>query len=187
MGLTAGDAGSRFGALNFQRSLIIFEIMEYGLMLSALRLPVNKKAIEVGIGVLRAHPFRKARGKGWGTCSYVGRSIYHIFSLQRGGPSMSRGNPAQAKAWTGHPREQNEPMVWATRPAPLEQQRLSLSGELPDAACISDFYCPTGLFIGTSVDAPHCCVMILLLLLCMTYQVPFDGRHTAKSALRSPS
>jgi hypothetical protein len=73
------------------------------------------------------------------------------------------------------------------RASPLEQQRLSLSGELPDAACISDFYCPTGLFIGTSVDAPHCCVMILLLLLCMTYQIPFDGRHTAKSALRSPS
>jgi len=44
-------------------------------MLSALRLPVNKKAIEVGIGVSRAHPFRKERGKGWGTHSYAGRRV----------------------------------------------------------------------------------------------------------------
>jgi len=90
---------------------------------------------------------------------------------------LERGAPS-------HSETTRRPKGWAS---PLEQQRLSLSRELPDAACMSDFYCPTGLFIGTSVDAPHCCVMTLLLLLCMTYQIPFDGRHTAKSALRSPS
>src|SRR5580700_5830006 len=89
MGLTAGDRGwtipfwdcdggprgerASFGALNFQRSLIIFEIMEYGLMLSALRLPVNKKArLSAGLGA-RTCPFGKGRVKGWGTHRYAGR------------------------------------------------------------------------------------------------------------------
>ena len=104
-------------------------------MLSALRLPVNKKAIEVGTGVSRAHPFCKERGKEWGTHSDAGRrvietglkgatrptlpSVPHLssFFVVGDGPSMSRGNPRPSEAWTGHPREQNEPMVWATRPS----------------------------------------------------------------------
>ena len=49
------------------------------------------------------------------------------------------------------------------------------------------FYCPTGLFTGISPDLPHCTWTTWLLLLCTTYQTPVDGRHTAKSALRSPS
>jgi hypothetical protein len=48
-------------------------------------------------------------------------------------------------------------------------------------------YCPTGLFIGMSVLIPHACAMLLPVLLWIAYQVPFDGRHTAKSVLPSPS
>jgi hypothetical protein len=48
-------------------------------------------------------------------------------------------------------------------------------------------YCPTGLFNGMSFGKPHCLLRVLWLWLCMTHQNPVDGRHTATSALRSPS
>jgi hypothetical protein len=48
-------------------------------------------------------------------------------------------------------------------------------------------YCPTGLFIGISVLAPQGFVRVVPLLLRTTNQVASDGRHTAKSALPSPS
>jgi|HubBroStandDraft_6_1064221.scaffolds.fasta_scaffold441415_2 hypothetical protein len=97
MGLTAGDRGwtipfwdcdggprgerASFGALNFQRSLIIFEIMEYVLMLSALRLPVNKKAgLSAGLGA-RTCPFGKGRVKGSGTHCYGGEVILKQYAV----------------------------------------------------------------------------------------------------------
>jgi hypothetical protein len=48
-------------------------------------------------------------------------------------------------------------------------------------------YCPTGLLIAISVLAPHGRAIVLPVLLSITYQVPFDGRHTAISVLPSPS
>jgi len=48
-------------------------------------------------------------------------------------------------------------------------------------------YCPTGLLIAISVLTPHGRAIVLPVLVSMTYQVPFEGRHTAKSALPSPS
>ena len=68
---------------------------------------------------------------------------------------------------------------------PARPQRLELRSHLSWLSLT--FYCPTGLFNGISPDWPHCTSTTLSLLLCMTYQIPFDGRHTAKSALRSPS